>query len=291
MLALLGPLIAAGCSADGSDASPSSTAAAAAQIQSALQRLSADALDEDLQLTAIDHRAVGELVASGSPHWPDYINQLGQPAAPTVLEKLKVDMSKAVYTVSAGQAPRGITIIHGGQDAAAISAAAKSEHYSGDDVLTATDETATPVSLHVAQIRAQDGEVVIADPKADIAWVDGEGKTLADAKGIPDILACLGDVPFVVIAGEIGVGAREQDGSSVAVVCTAGDQSMADSVEKAVAEGKWPARKPYSEYFSDASTEVLGSGQMRLVATFADQVSVHEVVKMLAARALPGLGS
>lgn len=292
---ILSVAVVAGCAAPPAPAQPS--AAAGSPLASALGRVSATVTG---YVEFVDLRAL----ATGSDAWQQLrggsIGRLGVYAG-QLSERLRIDLAKADWTVTASGNGPTVTLVAGGQDAAAIRSAAQAAGWNGPDVLSRDLSLDEPLTVQAGTLRPSGQDVVVAGSSAPIGIVDGPGPRLDADPAIAGLQQCLGaGVALVGIVradrqAPVAVGIRPDPADparTVNVVCAAHPSASAASDRAAalradVAPG---SGKPWERAFTDPQVEDLGGAGsvVRLTGRGATGTPPSFLLGRMAQRSLPG---
>ncbi len=242
---ILSVAVVAGCAAPPAPAQPS--AAAGSPLASALGRVSATVTG---YVEFVDLRAL----ATGSDAWQQLrggsIGRLGVYAG-QLSERLRIDLAKADWTVTASGNGPTVTLVAGGQDAAAIRSAAQAAGWNGPDVLSRDLSLDEPLTVQAGTLRPSGQDVVVAGSSAPIGIVDGPGPRLDADPAIAGLQQCLGaGVALVGIVradrqAPVAVGIRPDPADpagTVNVVCAAHPSASAASRKSGRVAGRRRAR-------------------------------------------------
>lgn len=211
---------------------------------------------------------------------------------------LKIDLGRAAGVLTAGQPPRGVTLVLGGQDASAVRAAAGAAGWSGTDVLSRELALDAPLTLVAGAVRPIGSDVALGGPNAAVAAVDGPGAALSADPVAGPLARCLGDPAVAVMSGgtqPVGVGLRAvgDPAAADAVLCVAAGsaaQAVAAGITGAVAtKASRSTGKPYATYLASPHVEQLDGGVVRMVARTAPGAPVAFLVDAATRRDLPGV--
>lgn len=180
----------------------------------------------------VDLRAV----ATGSGTWSQLVSggRLG-PYAQQLAERLRIDVLGADWTATASAGGPLITLVAGGQDAAAIRTAAEAAGWTGADVLARDLAVAEPLTVQAATIRPIGADVVVGGARAPVELVDGPGPALADDPQVAALRDCLGQGLAVVMLH------RPERGSAYAVGAAPAPDDPAGAVSTVCATHETPA--------------------------------------------------
>lgn len=289
--------VAAGCASPPSVPVPAPPAAATDPFAVALSRVSSTVTG---YVEFVDHR----VLATGSDAWQPLrggsVGRLGM-YADQLSTRLRIDLGEADWTVTASRGGPSVTLIAGGQDAAAIRSAAQDGGWSGPDVLTRELALTEPLTLQAGTLRPSGRDVVVAGPAAPIGIVDGPGPALGDDPAVAGLQACLGPGPAVVglvredAKAPVAAGIRPDPADparTVNVVCAAHPTASAATARVAalradVAPG---SAQPSGRAFTDPQVEELGGAGnvVRLIGHGAPGTPPSFLLGQMARRALPG---
>lgn len=312
-LASTGLLLIAGCSdggnADDSGGGGGSQSASSSRpssgksdsvLHQALSRFSSKAAGDSLQVEFGDTSHIASIAAKEGATW----NGLAAVGASTILEgydyadQLAIKLDAADYAISVGQAPGVVTLIAGGQDADAVTTAAKSLGYGGAEVLSQDMNVSKVITVGINQIKAAGSDVVLGGSGADLGYVDSKGTTLADDADIASLSDCLGDPAAAYLADNnghrVGLGVTEDHGATVSTMCITADsgsaaKSLADEVKQDLASGAVEGGKKYADMFGDSKVAVVSDDVVQAIMPNADGMNANTLFTMLAQGDLPGL--
>lgn len=293
MLAALIALTLAGCSANTDDPDETDERSnGGTTLETALGRIDAAAADSGL---FIEFGKGAELAGLADQEaWKTTSFYGVSPLANLVTADRKapfaLDVGQADYQLTVGAPPSTVTLVSGGQDAAAVKSAAEKLGYSGDPLTKAMDSKVKE-TISVRRLTTLDSDVVLGGEKADLAWVDGDGPSLADDETISALAACLGELPAALIAEvdgtTVAAGPRPVDGGGVeSVICTPGDQQTADAIVGELTDGTASSDKPFSTQFEAPAADV-SDGVVRVTMRNADGLAAGMVVNLIIGRELP----
>jgi len=292
----------AGSRSGGSGSARSSAASdtSASVLDKALGRFSGEAVGDSLQAEFGDASRLAELTAKQSATW----SGLQSTGSSAILEgydyasQLAIKLSAADYAVSVGQAPGVVTLVAGGQDASAVTSAAKSLGYSGGDVLSQDMNVSKLITVGINQVEATGQDVVLAGSGADLGLVDAKGTTLADDDDIAALSDCLGDPAAAYLSDvddhRVGLGVADDDGAAVSTICVKADdgsaaKTLAADVKQELASGTVAGGTAYTEMFTDSKVSVVAGDVVKATLTNADGTEANTVFTMLAQGDLPGV--
>ncbi|GAB3928776.1 hypothetical protein GCM10011575_13340 [Microlunatus endophyticus] len=220
-----------------------------------------------------------------------------------------IDVAGESYAISAGQPPRALTVVAGGQDGRQVtSRLTKLGWKSAAGALTAPSVTAT-YGIQLAKVRPDGSDVIIGGTGADLDRAgDPDGATLADDALTSALAGCLGDVvtayfvsgSTVTSSGmtELAAGiARPASASATprAVVCTAWSSPGTASRYAAAARTDLKSgtsdasNRPYSSLLKNSGVTSVG-GRQNVVRWQADTPgNASMIFTMVVQRDLPGL--
>lgn len=209
----------------------------------------------------------------------DYAGQLPQ---------MGIDLTAAEILITAGTAPQTVTLVAGGQDEQAIADGLHAEGWEGEEVLTA--EMTAPLGIAMPQVRPDGESLAVGSLEADLEWVDGGGDSLRTDDDVSDLAGCLGDVVGALLTPPEQVAAGvDAEGTSVLCVLSEDAQAQAAQIEQEVSTGRSPVTgTPYSEYFSQVSTETDGDA-VRAELTMAGERTPFTVINLVMNGDLPGV--
>ena len=316
MLSAVLSLVLVACSHGGSTPQPNRTESqrtpSGAGLQTALGRIAATAANRNgiyyddtaalTKLTGGDHtKGFGPLIGIGSSS----LSSMGEP----LHDDTGIDVMGETYAISAGQPPKALTVVAGGQDSKLVtSRLTKLGWKPTGGLLTAPSLTAT-YGIQLPKVRPSGSDVIIGGTDADLGEAgDPSGTTLADDALTSSLAGCLGDVVAAYLASgstvassdltELAVGvARPADSSATprAIVCTAWSAAGAASKYEAAARTALKSgisaasNKPYSSYLKNPEVTTVG-GPQHLVRWQADTPgNASMIISMVVRRDLPGL--
>lgn len=302
-----------GCSSSGSGGSGGTG------LESALSRIA----DTASSRTMITYDNTSELVrlAGKNPVSKNTFGQLRGWGVPEVVEtmlELPADAGfnpfSEDYGISAGLAPKSVSLMAGGQSAAQITGHLTGLGWknSGGTLVAPPPVTAGSkaglLALDAAKVRATGSDVVFGAPEASLSQIGSPaGATLASDPAISALAQCLGNVVAAGIysGGNLGgkkpaavaVGVSQPASSTAAphaVVCVswstqAAAAHFATELRKALAGVSFAQDRPYSEFLKHATVTTVG-GSQHLIEWQADTPgNAQTVFQMVEEVGLPAL--
>ncbi|MGO3088487.1 MAG: hypothetical protein ACTII7_02245 [Galactobacter sp.] len=149
-------------------------------------------------------------------------------------DDLSIDILQADAVVTVGQEPQQVTVIRGGQDAEAITAAAKEHGWTGDEVLSQDmDLKSSVLTTSVGHILAKGDSVILGGQSADLTAKPGKVP-----ESVESLATCLGDSPAASFAASASAptAAGLKAGSPLSgVLCAyASDPDQAEALGRSV---------------------------------------------------------
>ena len=253
----------------------------------------------------IDSRGLTAAAAGGGP-WAGLVGGTGgalDTYRGALADVLAIDLGRADAVLAAGNPPRQVTLVAGGQDEAGVRAAATAAGWTGDDELRLGLSAEQPLSLVAGTLRPHGTDVAVGGPDAPVGAVDGPGPTLAEDASVGAMARCLGDALIAVVSSGVtpqeplrGVGLRRDPAAPEApplnVLCVVGDGATAVGISEAMWSGRSAGTgRPYSQYLSDPQVEELGGDvpTVRMVARTAPGGPPTFLLQALEIGDLPGL--
>jgi hypothetical protein len=219
------------------------------------------------------------------------------------------------YAITAGNPPRALTLLHGGQNASLVTSSLTKLGWKQNGgmlvgpAFPGGSGKASNYSLQLHVVQANGSDVTFGGSDADLSQIGSpSGSTLAGDPLIGALASCLGDV----VAAQVQVGGDLGDGNPVAVAvgvaapasnaatphvvaCVAwpgqaGAAQYAADVRKALSSGSSLAtNQPFSALLSHPSVTSIG-GSQNIVQWQADTPSRADLIfQMYVDRDLPGL--
>ncbi|MBM9462377.1 hypothetical protein JL108_02880 [Aeromicrobium sp. YIM 150415] len=203
-------------------------------------------------------------------------------------EELEIDLSAADRVLYGGEGPSAVLLVLGGQDPAAVTAAARDAGWSGDEVLSHEGEGDNGLTVPVTQLRVEDDRVIVGGIGSDLSRI---GETAGDDETTRALVDCLDDPLAALVASPAetphAVGVRDVDGEARSTICLIGDEDDGDRVAEAV-DGTMPSGRPYDELIADPEVETVGDA-VRITVTNTSDAQPATIVQMMLRRELPGL--
>lgn len=211
-------------------------------------------------------------------------------------EQPGIALAKADYTVTAGQPPKTVGVVAGGQDADKVTHGLTDlgwrdgqGHLTAPDPMSITDETLAPLALSLAKVHPEDADLIYGGGAANLDDADHpSGPTLADDPRILALAECLGDVVAARVetptmlgklhptAIAVGVRAPARDTDTPHVVVCASWASADDAtryhtlLDKALREqASMVTATPWTEILAHPSSHDVG-GDEHVVSFEAD---------------------
>lgn len=331
-IVVLSVLAAAGCtsvsgtavpSGGSSSSGPSSTQTT--RLLTAMQRIDPTAMGGPVQFEFGDTRAIAGL-GGGSEVRQSLAGVGGQDVgvhAEQAKQVLGIDVAGSDMMLSAGVPPAELTLVIGGQSAAAITAAAGKSGWTGSGTLTHPATLSDPdveLMLIATQIRPAGPDVAFGERYVDLGRVD-DGHGLAEQPGAAALAGCLGEVvaalaapvqppraapaapstspATVALVHDAAGGVRATAGSAAitSVLCLTTSTSqdaerLAAAMRSALATGSSTRSvQKWSGLLPRAKVEVL-TGTVPTVRVTADTTGkpADRVLSMLITSDLPGIG-
>ncbi|MET3806341.1 hypothetical protein ABIB25_003351 [Nakamurella sp. UYEF19] len=251
-------------------------------------------------LAAADKKVWGYEIGAGSGSLSTY--------RVLMTDALGIDLGKSTSILNVGAPPATLVVVSGGQDAAAVTAAATKSGWKGSgtliraiDLTNAADETAV-LTISVPQIRPAGADVVLGGARADLSLA-GSGKGAGSGAVLAAGTNCLGDVVMAQGTGfaekakqsPTAVGVRATADKITSVICRGAGSAdeaaaLADRVRTDLASGSSKAsRRPYKQLLPGAVVEIL-SGTPSMVRITVDTTGQTPdlVRRMLFQDDLPG---
>jgi hypothetical protein len=219
------------------------------------------------------------------------------------------------YAISAGNPPRAVTLLHGGQTASLVTSRLtklgwkqKGGMLTGPAFSAGVSQAAALYALQLHVVRADGSDVALGGTDADLSQIGSpSGSTLVGDPLIGALAGCLGDVIAAqVSAGDLGgrnpvavaIGVRTPASNAAtphAVACVAwsgqaGAAQYAADVRKALSSGvSYATNQPYSALLSHPSVTSIG-GSQHIVQWQADTPGRADLIfQMFLNRDLPAL--
>lgn len=224
---------------------------------------------------------------------------------PDELDEYSIDLDTTEAAITVGIPPAKVGLLIGGQDAAAITAAAVAAGWADEGgVLTTNLDPDQPLSIPVPQLRPTGADLVFGGRDGDLSVVGASGPTLADRPDLAALAACLDDSvsgTIAVVDGiPVAVGASpdaddpEQPRSIICVAADSADaaEKLRADMQEAVESGtSVQSGMTYSDYLADPESEVLDGDVpvAKLVAVNTDGRPAYLVQQMMANLDIPGL--
>lgn len=222
-----------------------------------------------------------------------------------VKDQLGIDPVAADWSLSVGQPPGAMTILHGGQNADRVTKAARAGGWKGDEVLSVelggTTGDLMAYATFAAKIRPAGTDLYLGGVNSDPTKA-GLGTPTTPPAPIAQAVACLDDPVFAM--GDAGmklgnstlvaVGAKVAGGQVTAELCwstgsAADAKQVSDLVTKGLA-GKDPAQnRPWSELLPGAKVEIVNDTSVRLTADLSADLPVTLPISLMVRGDLPGV--
>lgn len=193
-LLVAGALLVPGCSS--ASGAHGATSAPATRLATALQRIDPAAVGDEFEFG--DTTAIAALVTQ-DPAWKAQVGigaGMAGAADPPVEQALGIDIARSDLLLTVGSPRQSLTLVIGGQDAAAITAAAKGFGWAGSGTLKRAPggtDTPTDMALSANQVRPLGHDVAFGEQHADVAGID-DGAAAIRQPGYAALADCLGEV-------------------------------------------------------------------------------------------------